>query len=100
MEQGNGAAAPEMSQAEAEALHEMLVAIETRLQSIGERYPAAFAPALFSLATYTVEKVYACSPEIDNASMLLSRAQEQGLDNWVAQAEREREAASEPKIIT
>jgi len=92
--------ATEMGQAEAEALHEMLVAVETRLTGIAEIHPAAFASALFALATYTVEKVYVCSTDIEKAALMLARAQEQGLDNFMAIAEAERNVQPESKIIT
>ena len=80
-----------------ERLHSAVVAMELQLQDIGEHHPKLFGQALLSMATFLVEKIYLCSPTMEDASALLAAAQDNGLQNWIDQAERQEE---ELRIVT
>ena len=89
----------DLTQEEAEKIHELVTRLDANLEELATKFPEAFGSGLLSLAIFVVEKVYMCCPDMHMAAGMLSKAQEVGLDNWVADAERERAKAEESQII-
>lgn len=81
---------------EQEVLLNLMMTVEQMLRHIAEEHGDVFGNALQSLATYTVEKVYLCSPDMKTAGEMLSFAQEQGLQNWIDNVEAAEAGGSEP----
>lgn len=90
----------EMTPEEIGRLHEMIAVVELQLENIGKVHPKIFGPALLSLATFVVEKIYTCSATVDDANAMLASAQDVGLQNWVDQEEFIRRKNAEPVIET
>jgi len=82
---------------EMERLHNGVMAIELQLADIGAHHPKILGMAMLSMATFMVEKIYTNSRDVESANLLLSAANEAGLQNWIDQVEREREP---PEIVT
>ena len=87
-----------MQPEEIERLHSAVVAIEMQLQDIGAHMPQIIGPALLSMTTFMIEKIYTCSKDVESANLLLSSASEAGLQNWVDLVEGQRQ--HESPIIT
>jgi hypothetical protein len=90
----------EMQPEEVERLHELITVVEVQLENIGAHHPKLFGPALLSLATFLVEKIYTCSATVDDANAVIASASEIGLQNWVDQEEFLRTKAAESVIQT
>ena len=90
----------EMKPEEIERLHELVTVVEVQLENIGQYHPKIFGPALLSLATFLVEKIYTCSATVEDANAMLASAQDVGLQNWIDQEEFLRKKAAEPVIQT
>ena len=87
----------QMKPEEVERLHSAVVALEMQLQDIGDHWPRILGPALLSMSTFLVEKVYHCSKDVESANLLLAAAQEAGLQNWIDLFER---SEPESQIVT
>lgn len=90
---------PQMAPEDYQRLHEFVNSIEVQFENIAKHHPALLGPALLAVSTYMVEKVYHCSNGVENANALLACAQEQGLQSWVDEMERQAAAAAEPEIV-
>ena len=88
---------PQMSQEDMQRLHDLVMSIEVQFENIGRHHPNLMGPAMLSVATFMVEKIYHCSNGMEAAQALLASAQEVGLQNWIDEVERA--AANEPQII-
>jgi len=75
-----------------ERIHELVVSTNLQLDNIGTHYEDAYGPALLSLATYVVEKIYQSTKTVEDAAAILASAQDVGLQTWIDQAEAERTA--------
>lgn len=82
----------ELTPDEIERLHELCMSVELQLQNIQQHHTKAFGPALLSVATFIVEKIYTCSADAESANLLIGSAMEAGLQNWIDQEERIRTA--------
>lgn len=80
-EQNTNGQLPEIDESGVQAVHELVVATDAQIDRIGREHTNAYGPALLSMATYLVEKIYASSPEAEKADAVIGYAVTEGRKN-------------------